>query len=100
MQQRWVSKLLGYDSIVKFMKRSDNKTIDALSRMKEEEIEDKHTLFTLISVPTLDLLNQIRECYKIDLVTQQLCEKMAIGEIPNILWKKVVCITRANPISK
>lgn len=61
--------MLRYDYIVKFRKGSDNKAASALSRMKEEEIEYKPTLFNVILVPNLGLLNQIKECYKINLVT-------------------------------
>lgn len=37
MQQRWVSKLLGYNFLVEYKKGKDNKVVDALSRRNEED---------------------------------------------------------------
>lgn len=44
MQQRWVYKILGYDFVVEFKKGSENKAANALSRMGEEDNEEKPSL--------------------------------------------------------
>lgn len=55
-QQKWVTKLLGYDFIVEYKKGVKNRVADALSRKEEECGQDSPTLLVLISVPTLGFL--------------------------------------------
>lgn len=62
MQQRWVSKLLDYDFIFDYNQDKDNKVVDALSRRFEEKKAIVMTL-TMVSVPNLELLDELRQLY-------------------------------------
>lgn len=61
MQQKWLSKLLGYDYIVECKKGADNKVADALSRVVEEEVS-----LALIYVPTLEWVDETITGYEED----------------------------------
>lgn len=52
---------------------------DALSRKKEEDGKDALTLLALISVPTLDFLEHIKDSYKNDLVIHKLMLEVPKG---------------------
>lgn len=58
LQQKWVSKLLGYDFVVKYKKSPNNGVIDALSHKEEMELS-----LALISVPSLEGLEEIKQGY-------------------------------------
>jgi hypothetical protein len=64
MQQRWVSKLLGYDFMVEYKKWRDNKVADALSRKDEENLQE--VSLSVISYPTLDWLSDLKSSYDQD----------------------------------
>lgn len=62
MQQKWLSKLLGYDINVEYKKGLDNKVVDALSRVGDEyEIS-----LAIILVHSLDWLEEIKKGYEMD----------------------------------
>lgn len=61
MQQKWLSKLLDYDFIVEYKRGPENRVTDALSRQKKEEIS-----LALISIPSLDWLEEIKKGYEAD----------------------------------
>lgn len=48
-QQKWISKLLGYEFTIEFKTGHTNKVSDALSRCG---VEDEPTILTTISFPT------------------------------------------------
>jgi hypothetical protein len=48
-QQKWITKLLGYDFLVEYKKGVDNRVADALSR-KEDGVEE--ISLSLLSIPT------------------------------------------------
>ena len=54
-QQKWITKLLGYDFTVEYA--------DALSRM---EGWAKEVAFSLLSIPTLDWIDKLKKQYKLD----------------------------------
>jgi hypothetical protein len=91
MQQRWVSKLLGYDFVVEYKKGQDNKVADALSRRNEED-DSIATLF-VISYPTLEWLNELKGTYVSDPVMQELVKKVQEGLLHNpkfVLWNGIL----------
>lgn len=57
MQQKWLSKLLGYDLLVKYKKGPENKVDDALSSVEGEE----QVSLALISVPSLEWLEELKK---------------------------------------
>lgn len=65
MQQRWLTKLLGYDFFVKYKQDKDNVVADDLSRRHEEEEAVDSTL-TMISVPQPKWLQKLKQLYKED----------------------------------
>lgn len=75
LQQRWLSKLLGYDFIVEYKSGKDNKVADALSRQEEDGI-----LFG-IPRPVISWVNEICECFNEDPEMQVFMEKFAKGEL-------------------
>lgn len=49
MQQKWLSKILGYDFVVQYKKGPKNRVADAFSRQEEDDVT-----LTLLSIPNLD----------------------------------------------
>jgi hypothetical protein len=62
-QQKWITKLIGYDFTVEFKKGEDNRIADALSRREgwEEEVA-----LSLLSIPTLNWIEKLKEQYQKD----------------------------------
>jgi hypothetical protein len=56
--QKWITKLLGYDFLVKYKKGSENRVVDALSRMEgwEEEVS-----ISLLSIPTSNWIVKLKQ---------------------------------------
>jgi hypothetical protein len=78
MQQRWVSKLLGYDFLVEYKWGQENKAADALSRRDEEEIS-----LAVISYPTFDWLQKVKSSYLTDPEMNELLQKFQTGVLPS-----------------
>lgn len=66
MQQKWTSKLLGYDMLVEYKRGLENKVVNALSRRGEGEEQRVEATLAVISLPTLDWIEEIKEGFKRD----------------------------------
>ena len=77
MQQRWVSKLFGYDFLVEYKKEHENKVAKALSRRNEED-EPVITL-SVIFYPTLEWLTDLKESYLSTHVLKDLVKRVQEG---------------------
>ena len=71
-QQKWVTKMLGYDFEIIYKKGKQNVVADALSR-KDEDVE---TLLCAISIIQPDWINEAREEWKNDEEVWALIQKL------------------------
>jgi hypothetical protein len=84
MQQRWVSKLLGYEFVVEYKKGQENKVADALSRMNEDKLQT--TSLAVISYPSLEWLLEVKDSYANDPTLLSLVKKVEEGLMANIKY--------------
>lgn len=71
-QQKWLTKLLGYDFLIKYKKGIENKVADAHSRKFEEIPEtnpNEEVLFS-ITFPNPTWVEDIKKSYELDLEVQ------------------------------
>jgi len=71
-QQKWVTKMLGYDFEIIYQKGKQNVVADALSR-KDEDVEE---LLCAISIIQPDWINEAREEWKNDKEVWALIRKL------------------------
>jgi hypothetical protein len=81
-QQRWVSKLLGYDFTIEYKRGKDNRVADALSRQFEDNSLAEYATISLISFPTPDWTVELKQSYLQDPATQTLLTKLQTGDHP------------------
>jgi hypothetical protein len=79
-QQRWMSKLLGYDFVIEYKRGKENKVADALSRVFEELAVLVEATCSLISFPSLTWLKELKLSYDSDPGTTELLHKLQLGE--------------------
>jgi hypothetical protein len=77
-QQKWITKLLGYDFTVEFKKGSENRVADALSR---REGWTKEVSIALLSIPTSDWVAKLKDHYKEDSLMQGLVTKWLTNQL-------------------
>jgi len=75
-QQRWITKLLGYDFSIEYKKGKDNKVADALSRRFEDLPEEPNLSISLISFPTPTWVDELKASYVTDVYTQTLLSSL------------------------
>ena len=92
-QQKWITKLLGYDFIVKYKKGKENKVADALSRRDTAtsegdaillQVDDTYSGLVstccIISFPTPAWLADLKTSYETDQRVQGLLQSLQSGE--------------------
>jgi hypothetical protein len=79
-QQRWMSKLLGYDFVIKYKRGKENKVVDALSRVFEEPTVPMIAICSLIYFPSPTWLEELKLSYDYDPGTRDLLYKLQLGE--------------------
>ena len=77
MQQKWISKLLGYDFLVEYKRGSENRAADVLSRRDEDE---SPIVLSIISVPTWNLLEEVKQKSERNPEVKLLLQKVESGE--------------------
>jgi hypothetical protein len=66
-QQRWISKLIGYDFIIKYKRGTENRVADALSRQFDPSPGSLEVSISLISFPTPTWVEELKDSYAQDL---------------------------------
>lgn len=61
MKQKMADQTMGYDFIVQYKKRPENRVTKVLSRKEDEEI-----FLALLSVPTVEWMEEVKQGYKRD----------------------------------
>ncbi|KAL0329017.1 UNVERIFIED_CONTAM: Retrovirus-related Pol polyprotein from transposon [Sesamum radiatum] len=81
-QQKWLSKLMGYEYTINYKKGKGNVVVDALSRRRHDLPEQQGTLSTLVTIQT-DLVNQIKTRWVADTRWQKLISALEGGYFKN-----------------
>jgi hypothetical protein len=79
-QQRWITKLLGYDFTIEYKKGTENRVADALSRQFDKLHEDGHLSVSLISFPTTTWIEDLKSSYMSDPSTKELLINLQQGQ--------------------
>ncbi|CAA0826979.1 Unknown protein [Striga hermonthica] len=75
-QQRWLSKLMGFDFTVEYRAGRENVVADALSRQYENFV-----VLAAVSTPQLDYLEDIKAAINSSIALQQLRDQILNGEL-------------------
>jgi hypothetical protein len=78
LQQKWITKLLGYDFRVEYKKGIDNRVADALSRREDFSAEAS---LSLLSIPTASWVTDLKAQYHIDATLQATLQKWHQGDL-------------------
>jgi hypothetical protein len=78
-QQRWLSKLLGYDFVIEYKRGKENKVADALSRKFEDPLNAEELSLSLISFPTPSWTTELQASYLQDAETSSILAALQQG---------------------
>jgi hypothetical protein len=78
-QQRWLSKLLGYNYVIEYKHGSDNKVEDALSRLSDPTFFHEEASISLISFPSPTWVSDLKASYLTDPLTTALLQNLQQG---------------------
>lgn len=77
IQQKWITKFLGYNFKIHYKQGIDNKVVDALSRPEEENTKITQVLCSLhVYEPVCNIFQEIREGYEHDTALLSLISKI------------------------
>jgi len=71
-QQRWISKLMGYDFIIEYKRGSENRVADVLSRQFDPLTSSPELTLSLISFPTPTWVEELKASYAQDQVAHSI----------------------------
>jgi hypothetical protein len=77
-QQKWITKLIGYDFTMEYKKGVKNRVADALSRRDDWEPE---ITISLLSIPTVSWLKDLKAEYETDVQLKTLLDQWRKGEL-------------------
>jgi hypothetical protein len=80
-QQRWISKLLGYDFLIEYKHGKENRVTDALSRQFEDQDSRVDISISLISFPHSSWIAELKESYLHDEDTKDLLLSLQQGQL-------------------
>ncbi|XP_042939584.1 uncharacterized protein LOC122274627 [Carya illinoinensis] len=80
-QQKWISKLIGYDFKIEYQKGKENVAANALFR--RDDSRDKEVLLSAIIVLDPMWLQQLKDSYLHDEEISTICQKLQKGELMN-----------------
>uniref|UniRef100_A0A2N9J8Y4 Reverse transcriptase n=1 Tax=Fagus sylvatica TaxID=28930 RepID=A0A2N9J8Y4_FAGSY len=94
MQQKWITKLLGYPFVLEYKKGKENLVADALSRQADSELfleidkagrmeDNEGALLWAISFPSPTWLVELKQSYAEEPATKQLLETLMQGQVEN-----------------
>lgn len=78
-QQRWISKLLGYNFVIEYKKGKENRVADALSQKFEDSPEPNTLSISLISFPTPNWIEDLKASYLHNPDSKELLLKLQQG---------------------
>jgi len=79
-QQKWLSKLLGYDFVIEYKRGKENKVADALSRKFEDPLTAEELSLSLISFPIPSWTTELQASYLQDAETSSILETLQQGK--------------------
>lgn len=83
-QQKWISKLLGYDLTVEYRSGNENMIVDALSQRSEKE--DQKDIQAIIMF-IVNWAKKLKESYNTNLQIQQLLQLMNKGKVESLKYQ-------------
>lgn len=89
LQQKWVTKLLGYDFLMEYKQGCDNKGADALSRKFEKLQGQEQGELKVISFPIASWLDDLRSTYSTNTHLQDLITKLHDGKLNSVKYTLV-----------